>query len=721
MVSNNNGMHEKASRLYRRRFVQGAAATGALIGWNGLSVAQEGEIELDGETSGWVGRAPMEIEGETNPTLTLEAGVDYTLTWTNTDGAPHNFAIDDGEGNDLVGLTDTISEEGETQTVEFTASEEMSEYYCGIHPRSMRGTIELTGQDGDGDEGATEDSEAFDARRISVRDLDNSNYEMLYTYRKRRALETLLSDPEVNDIVADFLSGFEAYDPHTDRLDAISVQGSPEVEIEGGIDEGSFDVTVVDRQVAYGLVDRERDELVGLTITEPNDVSWTAWEADELGEARLRRAVDDSRVQEYLEGNEWYPLFKVAESITSARGIEHAGVSPIVIFVRDDDGFSVVATYLDVREDEVGEVIDVVQIDRFVEFPPNEIAEMVAPDDSSVLGEVPDVPFERRPWFTANDGFHRIEEPSESFSGAGWGIDWEPPGLHGVEIAASYRGSPVFETLDAPVTYTGYMLPPRGDESTQEWFFPDEEPVFNGELLFWDIHSVDFGGPGPLGLVEYPEEPGRPEGFRFRTHYHTGAHGRESQDFHSGHRFGPYNYDISYDFYDDGVFMPVWRRQGPGFVTEYVGQEDDRVVQHYISGIAMDVTPGTTDGVNAQVFDGDEWEERTEEFYFEGEPGTIARFTNPDGSETIDLPLDGDKELVVARKNENEIPVQSRVEDMEVESAFYHPSQYVDGESIQGERVIAWLLMEAATDQMPHPSGTTSFVTFGRVNLSGYE
>lgn len=400
-------------------------------------------------------------------------------------------------------------------------------------------------------------------------------------------------------------------------------------------------------------------------------------------------------------------------------------MSPIVLFVKDDDELSAVAVYLDVREDEVGEVIDVVQMDRFVEYPPtsNELAERVATADESVLGEVQEVPFENRPWYTANDGFHRIEEPEDSFEQAGWNIDWEPPGLHGVTIDASYRGSPVFETLEAPVTYTGYMLPPRGDENTREWFFPDNEPVFNGDLLFWDIHSVDFGGPGPLGRIDYPEEPGRPEGFRFRTHYHTGAHGRSSQDFHSGHRFGPYNYDISYDFYDDGVFMPVWRRQGPGFVTEYVGadDEDDKVVQHYISCIAMDVTPGTTDGVDVQLFDGDEWIRPSEEFYVEGEPGMIARFTNPDGSETIDLPLDRDKELVVVRRKEGEIGVEQRTDDMEVESAFYHPSQYVDGESIQGERVIAWLLMEAATDQLPHPAGTTSFVTFGEVTLSGYD
>lgn len=717
MVPNTNGGRESVQRVYRRRFMQ-AAATGTALGLSGTVLGQADEIQLGGETSGWVGEAPSEIEGETNPTLTLEAGSDYTLTWTNLDGASHNFAIEDADGNDLVGPTEIVSSEGESQTVEFTATEEMSEYYCQPHAQSMRGSIELAGAADT--TAAADEPDPLDVRRISVRDLDNSNYEMLYTYRKRRALEVLLSDPEINDTVGNFLSGFEAYDPHTDRLDSISVQGSPDVEIEGGIDEGAFEVTVRDRQVAYGLVDRQHDELVGATLTEPHDVSWTAWEADDLGEARLRTVIDDSRVQEHIDGNDWYPLFKVAEEITSARGIEHAGVSPVVLFVKDEDDLAAVAAYLDVREDEAGEVVDVVRIDDFVEFPPNELAAQVATSDESVLEDVQDVPFEQRPWYTANDGYHRMEEPDDSFERSGWSIDWEPPGVHGITVSASYEGKSVFETLDAPVTYTGYMLPPREGRNTREWFFPDDEPVFNGDLLFWDIHSVDFGGPGPLGVIEYPEEPGRPEGFRFRSHYHTGAHGRSSEDFHSGHRFGPYNYDISYDFYDDGVFMPVWRRQGPGFITEYIGQDDEKVTQQYISCIAMDVTPGTTDGVEVELFDGDEWIRASEEFYVEGEPGMIARFSNPDGSETIDLPLDHDKELVVVRRTEGEIGVEQRIDDMDVESAFYHPSQYVDGESIQGERVLVWLLMEASTDQMPHPAGTTSFVTFGEVTLSGY-
>lgn len=102
------------------------------------------DIELGGATPGWEGVAPAAIKGETNPPLELEAGGEYALVWENRDGLPHNFVIEDEAGESLV-ETEIISEEGATQEVTFTASEEMAEYYCGVHPESMRGTVEITG------------------------------------------------------------------------------------------------------------------------------------------------------------------------------------------------------------------------------------------------------------------------------------------------------------------------------------------------------------------------------------------------------------------------------------------------------------------------------------------------------------------------------------------------------------------------------------------------
>lgn len=115
---------------------------------------QAASIELGGETEGWVGRSPSDIEGEQNPTLSLTPGEFYEVTWENLDGQPHNFMIFDEDDTPIV-QSDAMNEQGETQTVEFEATEEMVGYLCGFHPSSMRGEVELeqaeTGQ-GDGEE-----------------------------------------------------------------------------------------------------------------------------------------------------------------------------------------------------------------------------------------------------------------------------------------------------------------------------------------------------------------------------------------------------------------------------------------------------------------------------------------------------------------------------------------------------------------------------------------
>ncbi|APW99485.1 hypothetical protein CHINAEXTREME_17690 [Halobiforma lacisalsi AJ5] len=97
-----------------------------------------------GDASAWQGEAPDGIAGEENPTLSLEAGAEYELVWENADGLQHNFAIEDEDGSDLQ-ASELLGEEGATQTVTFTATAEMSEYYCQVHPGSMRGSIEVEG------------------------------------------------------------------------------------------------------------------------------------------------------------------------------------------------------------------------------------------------------------------------------------------------------------------------------------------------------------------------------------------------------------------------------------------------------------------------------------------------------------------------------------------------------------------------------------------------
>jgi hypothetical protein len=101
-------------------------------------------IKLGGRIAGWQGRAPSAIQGETNPTLSLQPGAMYRLTWVNLDGAEHELIIEDSNGNELV-ATESASKKGVTRSVTFTAAKQMAQYYCEYHPQSMRGDIRFGG------------------------------------------------------------------------------------------------------------------------------------------------------------------------------------------------------------------------------------------------------------------------------------------------------------------------------------------------------------------------------------------------------------------------------------------------------------------------------------------------------------------------------------------------------------------------------------------------
>ncbi|GAB3668835.1 hypothetical protein [Halopiger thermotolerans] len=580
----------------------------------------------------------------------------------------------------------------------------------------------------------------------SVRQFSNQNYERMHAYRKRQAIETLLADPAVNDIVGDWIGAFEAYEVLTNHLETISLQGPTDmsVQVSGFPDgeEAQFDVTATDRQTVYGLIDRRRNEIVALEITDPQDIEWTVTQTP--GQMVIGQAILESDPVREAFGDmserDWYPSWKGATGGYTGLGqadLRHGYGGTAVLHVKDGDEVRIISAFIDGSNPENPELIEVAVLDHAVRYPPYELAASIEPASESVLEAVPDVPTEQRPYYTANEGYHRIEPPSESFEQDGWAIEWTPADTEGITVSASFRGSPVFEAMNTPYTFTGYYLPPREGRNTREWYFPDDDTVFSGDLLFWDIHSSNPGGPGMLAKLDFPARGDTPTGFQLKSHFHSSAIGQESIDFHSGFRFGPYNYDLAYEFYSDGVLLPVFRRAGPGFVTQFVrkveesaesygenGSYQEPVVQHYTSAKAIDITPGTTDGVAVELFDGDEWTTPDSEFYLEGEPGMIARFSNPDGTETIDIPLRDDQELVVVRRDESEIgPGEyqaQRLYDEEIPSRHYHPAQYVDDQPIQGERVIVWLLMLGSIGQMPHPSGTSNFVTKGRIELSGY-
>ncbi|NHN58382.1 MULTISPECIES: PQQ-binding-like beta-propeller repeat protein [Halorussus] len=103
------------------------------------------EYRFAGRIAGWEARAPSRLEGQVNPTLELEAGQTYSVVWENVDGAPHDFVIQDADGNRIVG-TEVYASQGETVTLSFQATEEMSRYICTVHPNSMVGDVQIAGE-----------------------------------------------------------------------------------------------------------------------------------------------------------------------------------------------------------------------------------------------------------------------------------------------------------------------------------------------------------------------------------------------------------------------------------------------------------------------------------------------------------------------------------------------------------------------------------------------
>lgn len=146
-----------------------------------LPTAQEDRTEgrsftLLGIVGGWLGVAPAEIDGQSGPTLRVMEGEEHEVIWVNGDGARHNFVVAD-ENRDPIDMTDFETEQGAVTTFTFTASQEMSEYYCMPHPVQMRGPIEVV------------DPQEVQELRVQVEDADGDPLEA----------EVFLTGPEGED------------------------------------------------------------------------------------------------------------------------------------------------------------------------------------------------------------------------------------------------------------------------------------------------------------------------------------------------------------------------------------------------------------------------------------------------------------------------------------------------------------------------------------------
>lgn len=131
------------------RLLAGASVT-ALTGCTRLRVTNPASgvrsattFRLNAKSGGWRGVAPEQIRDERNPILRLPPSATVELTWENLDGKRHRFVVEDSAGRTLVESA-ASSTKGETRTVTFQASQEMTTYLDPAYPVQMRGEILVT-------------------------------------------------------------------------------------------------------------------------------------------------------------------------------------------------------------------------------------------------------------------------------------------------------------------------------------------------------------------------------------------------------------------------------------------------------------------------------------------------------------------------------------------------------------------------------------------------
>lgn len=125
-----------------------AASLSALAGCTDLHITFEPKsgarpatrFVLGAKAKSWRGIAPEYIRKERNPTLHMEPGKTVDLVLKNLDGSTHALAVEDSLDRTLL-ETEPSSRPGETRTLTFETSQEMTTYLDPHHPVLMRGEL----------------------------------------------------------------------------------------------------------------------------------------------------------------------------------------------------------------------------------------------------------------------------------------------------------------------------------------------------------------------------------------------------------------------------------------------------------------------------------------------------------------------------------------------------------------------------------------------------
>jgi hypothetical protein len=582
-------------------------------------------------------------------------------------------------------------------------------------------------------------------------DLTSEEYVTRLGYRKRRTMVEVLRHPEVNDIVSDMYGTFDAFDSWIDH-DALGLNGCRDFTVEeggrAGVEQGEHTIQTIDNRYIRALVDPGRsidgdspgweDRVTHLSITEPKGYTIKR----RYGEAEQRiieATLDKDPVQELLgDADEWYVgIGKVTSISTYSPQYPKTEITfPVFVLPREHD-YLVVDTGIEVEnwpdDPQAGDLVyaqavhsidaEDVETNQYgvkpkgrVTEPAHMLAEEYAVVDDSYpsADQLPDPPAEKVPWLFRGNGHYSPQVKAETPNPTerdNWSVEWTDSSTDGMISTIEYDGTQAFERAALSVSLTAY--PPHTSDRGQysKDIFVEPRAREEGNVMFHD--NLGLTGPGVLGVADLPTldkdwaPNDRPEGFKFRTHYHTGANA--VPEFHSGLRYGPYNYVVDWHFFEDGQMVGTYQRNGPGYETGHG-------IPVYSSMWAFVPTPGGAEQPEVHWFDG-QWNQVTEESEFFSDGTNMLRVKNPNSDDVIDFELNQEDEVYVLRYHDDEMGVAPRIKDAEREEQFYHPSQYMDGESIDGERVVVWVNQTTHGETVPFESGSVPFVNMVNVNV----
>ncbi len=566
----------------------------------------------------------------------------------------------------------------------------------------------------------------------------------MHGHRKRRAISVALSHPEVNKIIRNFYGSFEGFDDWV-GYDTVGFNGSENFEVTNGgmqgLRNGQHPVRTINNREIRARISKDADELTGLTIGEPFSYEYTR----KYGEAEqriLEATAQKEPVRRLIEGKNWYVgIGKVTSISTYSPRYKKGEITyPVFILPRGND-YLLVDTGIEVKNwpdnPQPGELVyaqavypwdaENVQENKYgvkptgrVKEPLPKVANQVSVnEDLPPASEMDDVQPSESPWLFRGHGHYspkvKVDTP-RPVKQNGWTVDWKDSSTDGMIFSASYDGTKVLDRAACSVSLTSY--PPHGGKYSTEFFTSPRARVGDphGNVMFHD--NLGLTGPGVLGKMDLPPldehwaPDDRPPGFKLRSHYHTGA--TFVREFHSGLRYGPYNYIVDWQFFEDGVLIPTYQRNGPGYETGHGWPA-------YASMFAFDVTPGGQSQSEVFWFDGSQWREQREEAQRIAGVNNILRVKEPGGKNAIDFPLKEHDEVYILRHHADEMGVAPRIKNQTREKNFWHPAQYINGENVFGQNVVVWVVRAAHTETVPYISGTVPFINQAELNVKTLE